>query len=385
MLAAAVFRQWLGKRHALESLVAFAATNQRGNDLNRELEQRARTAAQALAAEALQRTELERRAAAAVAAHVRAAQLALDLHRLVEASEHLDAVPLEARGFEWHYLAHRSAARLIEMRAHQQPVYAVAASADGRWLASGGADATVRLWSAHDRASAAALGDLGAAVIALSISARGERVVAATADHRLHVWSPAAGAHASWDVAGGAPTGVAISGNAERVAAACDQGMVLVWDARDHGEIARLLRHQGSANAVALGHDGASAWSGGDDGVIRRWDVASATERAVLRGHHGAVRSVALAPDERHLASGASDERLIVWDAAANEIVQMIDPGRGALVSVACSSTPFRVASGSARGDVQVFDAASADLLATLEWTGTTVAQIALRPTRTGC
>jgi WD40 repeat protein len=44
------------------------------------------------------------------------------------------------------YLWDREGQQLAEFKGHQGPVYALAFSPDGQWLATGGQDSSLRLW-----------------------------------------------------------------------------------------------------------------------------------------------------------------------------------------------------------------------------------------------
>jgi WD40 repeat protein len=59
--------------------------------------------------------------------------------------------------------------------------------------------------------------------------------------------------------------------------------------------------------------DGGFADSGADH-VVRVWDVTAGKQLGQFKGHHGSITALAFSPDSRRLITGSSDTTLLVWD-----------------------------------------------------------------------
>jgi WD40 repeat protein len=68
---------------------------------------------------------------------------------------------------------------------------------------------------------------------------------------------------------------VAFSADGRRVALACDEGAVHVWDVLSGKEIGRLAGHLGEVSALAFSPDGKALATGGDDAIGLVWDLTA--------------------------------------------------------------------------------------------------------------
>jgi WD40 repeat protein len=205
-------------------------------------------------------------------------------------------------------------------------VEAVAFAPDGKHLAAGGNDGTVRRWDLAAGALLAPLVDRSAPVSALAYAPDGKTLAAGATDHTIHLRDVATGA--SLGVLSGhtAPVrSVVFSADGKLLASSAPDG-VRLWDAGTRALQKTLAVLPDSGGSVAFSPDGKLVASGSGPKVWQ-WNLASGSVVHPMEGHTGQVLAVAFAPDGKLLASAAKENHVRLWDAATGKPRALLDVG----------------------------------------------------------
>ncbi|MDX2039316.1 MAG: protein kinase [Isosphaeraceae bacterium] len=222
-------------------------------------------------------------------------------------------------------------------------VTATAASADGRVVAFGGADGTLRIYTVEGQ-RITALGTPGEAILYLEFTSDGAFLLSGRRNRVLEIWDldrrgiaqrleagdafgPAKGTSSSLPKSRLAQSierlasvpadamfqrGVAWDPDRNWVASSGLTPEVLVWD--HHRKLVhRLIGHTHGINDVSWSPDGARVASASSDGSVRLWDPHSGESVLTLDPYAGAVEAVAWSRDGGRLAA-ACEQGLIIWD-----------------------------------------------------------------------
>jgi WD40 repeat protein len=166
--------------------------------------------------------------------------------------------------------------RRYQIKENTNTVVAMAISPDGKTLATGGKDKSIRFF------------DL----------ATGKRTNIIR--HVSDIWS------------------LAYSGDSKTLAASDGDKNVILWDANTLKEKATITGFETPVAMLALSPDG-SLLATFEDGTqnARIWETAPAKVRAVLEGHGDKINSIAFSPDGKHVATVSGDETIRLWETTA--------------------------------------------------------------------
>jgi hypothetical protein len=116
----------------------------------------------------------------------------------------------------------------------------------------------------------------------------------------------------------GGVLGLAWSPDGRRIAAACEDARVYLWDAETGERALTYEGHWGEVNAVAWSPDSTRLASVAEDAQV--WEAATGRRLVTYTGHTGQeALSVAWSPDGRRIATGSADKTVHVWDATTGE------------------------------------------------------------------
>lgn len=258
---------------------------------------------------------------------------------------------------------------------HTPWVTSVAFSPDGKSLASAGADRVIRLWDAATGKEVRAMRGHEGVVSCLTFSPDGKSLASGSGvisggDRTLRVWDAAKGEELYRVVHPDDVRGVAFSADGKHVVTGCGDGAARLHAAAT-GKEARVVRAQkrgAAVTRVAVSPDGKVLATGGDhrERALALWDVATGKQLHRMTGLPAEVTGLAFAPDGKALACGtgstsARDARpVVLWDpATGKELRQFGSPGE-AVTSLNFSPNGKRLATGGA-GSIRLWDVASGE------------------------
>lgn len=179
-------------------------------------------------------------------------------------------------------------------------------SADGRSLALGLANNSIRIFDAESGRETAALTGLPAAPLVLALSADGRKVAAEfrkTSRTWVQVMEPEARKPVcEFEYLGLEARTLAFAPDGRRIAVATADGRVHLFDAATGALLRRVTGHEGEVVSLAFSPDGALLATGSADGTARAWNVSNGAQLKLFR-IGGRVASVAFGPGQEQLAA----------------------------------------------------------------------------------
>ena len=232
-------------------------------------------------------------------------------------------------------------------------------SPNGKTFAAGFFDNSIRLYDvATWKEKAVGKGHTGA-VNSIAFTADGKRVVTASLDNTIKIWTvPLALEPVS--LFDGRTIKVMLVPNP--FVPADDKAKPFEFT-----PFASLNQHTNWALSAAVSKDGKTIVSGGRDNVARIWDMPEPAKdgklvtvtkcKMTLTGHTNAVEVVAISPDGSTIATGSWDASARVWDAKAGAMKQQF-PNEGSIATLAFGKNGKELAIGtdSTPGNVKRFN-----------------------------
>jgi WD40 repeat protein len=194
----------------------------------------------------------------------------------------------------------------------------VAASPDGKTLATASIDTTIRLWDISTGRMSATLAGHRSWVSSLVFGVKGRTLISGSSD-----------------------------------------GAVIVWDLVSNRVLTRLQATTSEVRSLAMAHDGRTLAAGLRYGGLKTWTSPGWKESFSLRGHDADVWAVTFHPTRSVLITGDGDwnrpGQVKFWDVNTGGVLTQI-PTSGEVLAVECSPDGRSIAVGCWNGKLEVWD-----------------------------
>jgi DNA-binding SARP family transcriptional activator/WD40 repeat protein len=213
---------------------------------------------------------------------------------------------------------------------HEGPLTAMRFSADGRRLVTAGRDERLIVWNPQRAVEVEQLEARGLGLIEdLAITRDARTAYSAGRDGTVVAWdlNGTRRMERPYDTAGTtvAPRSLAVAPRGSALAATDEHGHVDLFDSRTLRLTGRIGMDGGRPGGVAISPDGRTLVAGTGEGDIGFWDVRTRRLLAPLeRAHAREFAALTFSGDGRWLATGAGDGIVRLWDARRRTAVDSL-------------------------------------------------------------
>jgi WD40 repeat protein len=175
--------------------------------------------------------------------------------------------------------------RLKSLEGHDGAVRSVDLSRDGKWLASGGVDRTVKMWNVESGKELVTLRGHTEPVIAVAVSSDTKWVVSGSHDNTARL-----------------------------------------WDLKTGQQLRIFEGHSRPVTSVAICPKNELLVTGGEDSKARLWEIGTGKQVGIFEGHTGYIRTVAITGNRKYVVTAGSDGTVRIWDLATQRQLRVLQP-----------------------------------------------------------
>lgn len=265
------------------------------------------------------------------------------------------------------------------LRGHKRAISCLKFSPNGLWIASGSADATIKIWSSSTGALEHTLEGHLAGINTLTWSPDSTTLASGSDDKSIRLWDVQTGLAHPTPLIGhhNYVYSLAFSPKGNMLVSGSYDEAVFLWDVRAARVMRSLPAHSDPVSAVDFVRDGTLIVSCSHDGLIRVWDTSTGQcLRTLVHEDNAPVTSVRFSPNGKYILAHTLDSCIRLWDYAngKGKCVKTYQGHTNAKYSLSGAfgtygdridpkETYAFVASGSEEGNIMLWDVSSKNSL----------------------
>ncbi|MBP5976515.1 CHAT domain-containing protein, partial [Brasilonema sp. CT11] len=229
------------------------------------------------------------------------------------------------------------------LEGHGGLINSVVFSPDGKTIASGSDDKTVKIWNLNGQLLRTLNGHSGS-VNSVVFSPDGKTIASGSFDDTVRLWNLNGQLLRIFKGHSNSVTSVVFSPDGKTIASASDDNTVRLWNL--NGQLLRIFKgHSVLLTSVVFSPDGKTIASASVDKTVILWNL-NGQELLSFKGHSSYVTSVVFSPDGKTIASSSYDDTVILWN-LNGQLLRTLKGHSSYVTSVVFSPDGKTIASGS--------------------------------------
>ncbi|BBC26062.1 NB-ARC domain-containing protein [Pseudanabaena sp. ABRG5-3] len=246
--------------------------------------------------------------------------------------------------------------QLYTLQGHENWVMGACFHPDGKLLASGSSDCTIRLWDLEKRECVQVLRGHKSWVIPATFSPDGSLVLSSSFDRTIRLWHSQDGeclttlhGHEGW-------IWIAIfSPDGKWVASCSEDRTIKIWDYANEKCICTIAEHQHRIWSISISPDSQTVASASEDQTVKLWDINSGKCVQTILGYANPIFAAMFSPDGTTVATGHIDGYVRIWNAQTSKCLHKLFHEQRGVTATTFHPKQALLASGGQDGTIRIW------------------------------
>ena len=256
---------------------------------------------------------------------------------------------------------------------HTADVHSVSFSRDGKYLASGSHDHTIKLLDIKSGNCLQTFRGHSSLVYAVEISPDGKTLVSCSQDKSIKLWDISSGkCQITYTGHEYSVFSVGFTPDGQKLASSSADKTIRLWDINSRKCIKVCHGHNEMISSITISPDGKTFASGSYDQTFRLWDITEGNQLRTIKGHINCTYGLAWHPaasnsHDNIIASASSDNNIKLWDINKGECIKTLQGHQGWVWSVDWNPDGKILASASFDHTIKLWDINKGECIKTLQ------------------